>query len=98
MNGQNSVGVPLGGYTGGTFTTVAGGQLTLTNAIWSGETFAFDVTSQAGETLTVEYSSTLRSNQWQSLLTTNSPTGRVHIVDPHSNTNHYLFYRARTGS
>src|ERR1019366_5351106 len=31
--------------------------------------------------------STLRSNQWQILLTTNSPTSPVHIVDPHSITN-----------
>jgi hypothetical protein len=54
----------LGGFTGGSFTTVAAAQLTLTNATWIGGTFAFDVTSQAGQTLTVEYSSTLRSNQW----------------------------------
>ena len=98
MNGQNPAGAPLSGFTGGSFTTVSGAQLTLTNAIWSGGVFAFDVTSQAGQTLTVEYSSTLRSNQWQTLLTTNSPAGRVHIADPHSSTNRYLFYRARTGS
>jgi methionine-rich copper-binding protein CopC len=98
MNGQNPAGAPLGGYTGGAFTTVAGNQLTLTNALWSGGMFAFDVTSPVGQTLTVEYSSTLRSNQWQTLLTTNSQAGRVHIVDPHSSTNRYLFYRARNGS
>ena len=98
MYGQNPAGAPLGGYTGGTFTTVPGGPLTLTNAIWSGGTFAFDVTSQAGQTFTVEYSSTLRSNQWQTLLTTNSPAGLVHIVDPQSSSNPYLFYRARNGS
>jgi methionine-rich copper-binding protein CopC len=97
-NGQNPAGVPLGGFTGGSFTTVAAAQLALTNATWIGGTFTFDVTSQAGQTLTVEYSSTLRSNQWQILLTTNSPTSPVHIVDPHSITNRYLFYRARTGS
>jgi methionine-rich copper-binding protein CopC len=98
MNGQDLAGLPLSGYTGGTFTTASGGQLTLTNAIWSGGIFAFDIISQAGQTLTVEYSSTLRSNQWQTLLTTNSPTGLVHIADPHSSTNPYLFYRAQTGS
>ncbi len=98
MNGQDTAGAPLSGFTGGTFTTVSGGQLTLTNAIWSGGMFAFDVTSQAGQTLTVEYSSTLLPNQWQTLLTTNSPTGQVHIADPQSSTNRYLFYRARTGS
>ena len=98
MNGQDPASTPLSGFTGGSFTTVSGGQLTLTNAVWSGGMFAFDVTSQAGQTLTVEYSSTLRSNQWQTLLTTNSPTGQVHIADPHSSTNRYIFYRARTGS
>jgi methionine-rich copper-binding protein CopC len=98
MNGQNPAGVPLGGYTGGAFNTVAGNLLTLTNALWSGGIFAFDVTSPAGQTLTVEYSSTLRSNQWQTLLTTNSPAGRVHIIDPYSSTNRFLFYRARSGS
>jgi hypothetical protein len=60
--------------------------------------FSFDVTSQAGQALTVEYSSTLLPNQWQTLLTTNSPSGQVHITDPQSSTNRYLFYRARTGS
>jgi hypothetical protein len=99
VNGQNPAGTPLGGgFTGGDFKTVFVTQLALTNAIWSGGVFAFDVTSQAGQTLTVEYSSTLRSNQWQTLLTTNSPAGRVHVIDPHSSTNRYLFYRARTGS
>jgi hypothetical protein len=98
MNGQNPAGAPLSGFTGGTFTTTPGGQLTLTNAIWSGGMFVFDVTSQAGQTLTVEYSSTPRPNQWQTLLTSNSPASRVHIADPHSSTNRYLFYRARTGS
>lgn len=98
MNGQDTAGAPLSGFTGGTFTTVSGGQLTLTNAFWSGGMFAFDVTSQAGQTLTVEYSSTLLPNQWQTLLSTNSPTGQVHITDPQSSTNRHLFYRARTGS
>ena len=98
VNGQNPAGYPLTGLTGGTFTTVSAGQLTLTNAIWSGGAFAFDVISEAGQDLSVEYNSTLRPNQWQNLVTTNSPAGRVHIVDPHSSTNAHLFYRARTGS
>ena len=98
VNGTNSAGVALGGYTGGTFTTVSAGPLTLTNATWSGGTFAFDVASQAGQAFTVEYNSALRSNQWQTLLTTNSPAGLVHIVDPQSSTNLNRFYRARNGS
>jgi methionine-rich copper-binding protein CopC len=98
QNGQNLAGAALSGLTGGTFTTISAGPLTLTNALWSGGIFAFDVTSGAGQTLTVEYNSTLRSNQWQTLVTTNSPAGLVHIVDPQSSANPRLFYRARTGS
>src|ERR1035441_2217483 len=67
MNGQKPAGGPLSGVTGGGFSPTPGGQLTLTNAIWSGGMFVFDVTSQAGQTLTVEYSSTPRPNQWQTL-------------------------------
>jgi hypothetical protein len=98
MNGQNPAGQPLTGYTGGDFTTASEIQPRLVNPLWTGGTFSFDVTSQAGQTLTIEYSSTLRPNQWQTLLTTNNPPGQVHIVDPHSTTNRYLFYRARSGS
>jgi hypothetical protein len=56
------------------------------------------VLSQPTTNLTVEYSSTLRSNQWQTFLTTNSQSGNVHISDPQSRTNAQLFYRARNGS
>jgi hypothetical protein len=98
-NGQNPSGVLLGGYTGGTFTTASGNDvLTLTNPAWSAGVFSFDVLSQPTTNLTVEYSSTLRSNQWQTLLTTNSPSGTVHISDSQSRTNAQLFYRARNGS
>jgi hypothetical protein len=95
--GQNPAGVPLAGSVGGTFTT-AGTQLALTNAAWSASGFSFNVTSPAGQTLTVEYTGNLRSNQWLALLTTNSPAGQLHIVDPRSLTNRSLFYRARTGA
>lgn len=67
------------------------GPLILTNSAWSGDAFSFDVTSSAGQTFTVEYSATMLTNQWQTLLTTNSATGRVRIT--HSATNQYLFYR-----
>ena len=67
--------------------------LVLTNAAWSNGTFTFDVFSSSGQSLTVEYSSTLLTNQWQPLLTTNSATGIARIT--HSATNQYLFYRAR---
>lgn len=100
MNAQNPSGTPLGGpVRGGTFTTaLANVSLTLTNAAWNPGAFSFDVLSLASQTLTVEYSSTMRSNQWFTLLTTNSPGGRVRIADPQSSTNSRLFYRARTGS
>ena len=97
MNGQDPLGAPLGGYTGGTFTT-ASATLALTNATWSTGVFSFDVKSPPGTTLTVEYSNTPGSNQWQSLLTTNSPAGLVHITDPGSSASPRLFYRARSGS
>lgn len=76
----------------------AGGPLVLTNAAWMGNLFSFDVTSLAGQTFSVEYSSNMLTGQWHTLLTTNSPTGRVQIADPNSATNRYLFYRARNGS
>lgn len=98
VSGQNPAGQSLTGYTGGTFTTSSENPPMLANPAWIGGIFSFDVISQAGQTLTVEYSSTLRSNQWQTLLTTNNPPGQVHIVDPRSTTNRYLFYRVRNGS
>ena len=98
VDGQDPAGNHLTGYIGGSFTTTPGTQLMLTNTVWSGGMFGFDVTSAPSQTFTVEYGSTLRSNQWQVLLTTNSPTGLVHIVDPQSSINRYLFYRARNGS
>ncbi|HMJ92431.1 MAG TPA: Ig-like domain-containing protein [Candidatus Acidoferrum sp.] len=66
--------------------------LVFTNAAWSGGAFAFDVLSSPGQLLTVEYSSTLLTNGWQPLLTTNSATGLARIS--HAATNQHLFYRA----
>jgi len=98
VNGQNPVGDLLTGYTGGTFTTAFENPRRLTNLAWTEGIFSFDVISPAGQTLTIESSSSLRPNEWQTLLTTNNPPGQVHIVDPHSTTNRHLFYRARNGS
>jgi methionine-rich copper-binding protein CopC len=98
MNGQNLAGTPLIGSTGGSFTTTAGSQLTLMNAGWSLGIFGFDVSAAPSQTLTVEYKSALNLTPWQPLVTTNSGSGVVHIVDPQSSTNNHLFYRARTGS
>jgi hypothetical protein len=69
------------------------GPLILTNAAWSGGVFAFDVISSPGQTFAVEYSSTLITNQWLSLLTTNSATGLLRVT--HTGANPYLFYRAK---
>lgn len=98
VSGQNPAGDLLTGYTGGTFTTASENPPRLTNLAWIEGLFSFDVISQGGQTLTIESSSSLRPNQWQTLLTTNNPPGQVHIVDPRSTTNRYLFYRARSGS
>ena len=69
------------------------GPLILTNAALSVGVFRFNVLSSPGQTFTVEYSSTMRTNQWLTLLTTNSATGVVQITHPA--TNQYFFYRAR---
>jgi len=95
-NGQSASGAPLSGYTGGSFTT-ASPVVALTNAALSSGVFSFDVASLPGTTLTVEYKDALISNQWQTFLTTNSPTGLVHITDPGSSANARHFYRARNG-
>ncbi len=97
MNGLGVSGNPLTGQTGGSFTTAApASSILLTNATWNPGAFSFDVASPSGQTLTVEYTSTLGSTQWHMLLTTNSPGGMVHITDPQASTNRCLFYRARS--
>jgi len=74
-------------------------QITLTNGVRAANTFSFDVVAPASQTITVESSSTLQAGSWTSLTTTNMPAGgRAHVSDPHSTTNRYIFYRARTGS
>ena len=72
----------------------------LTNAGWSGGRFGFDVTTAAGQTVTIVSSTNLGtgSSNWPILLTTNSPGVLFHVTDPRSSTNKYLFYRARNGS
>ncbi len=74
----------------------ATGPLVLTNAAFAAGVFGFDVTSAAGQTFTIEYVTNL-PGLWQSLLTTNSATGRLRITDPRSTTRRELLYRARNG-
>jgi hypothetical protein len=73
--------------------------LVLTNASWSGHTISFSVTSAADQSLTIQYnaSASLSSNQWKTLLTTNSTTGVVQVKDAVNTTNAHVFYRARSG-
>jgi len=87
-----------GASTEFTLTTLGGTPATplvLTNALRTGNVFAFDVTSAAGKTLIVESRTNLAMGEWEILLTTNSPAGRVHITDPRAVTNRSLFYRVR---
>ena len=102
VSGQDPDGSPLAGSVEGLFRTGssggAAGPLILANPTRAANTFSFDVTSSTGQTFTVEYSASLLSNSWNALLTTNSPGGRVHVTDPWSPTNLYLYYRARNGS
>jgi hypothetical protein len=72
----------------------------LTNAIWSGGTFGFNILTSPGQIVTVIYNTNLTStfSSWPILLTTNSTGSTAHISDPHSATNKTLFYRARNGS
>jgi hypothetical protein len=65
----------------------------LTNASWSNGTFSFDVRSAPGQGLVIEFSSTLLTNQWATLLTTNNASGSVRVS--HTTGSSYLFYRAR---
>lgn len=97
MNGKSELGDALTGFTGGTFTTAPSAAVVLTNAHWAGGVFSFDVSSSPGQFLTIEFSGTLHSNSWQTLLTTNSPGSRVHVMDPASSANPRRFYRARAG-
>jgi len=72
--------------------------LRLTNGVWAGNAFSLDVTGPPSQAIVVQYSSTLLSNSWNTVLNTNIPAGgRVHLTDPHSVSNRYLFYRAKTG-
>jgi hypothetical protein len=75
----------------------AGGQLVLTNAVWSPGVFSFDVLCTNGQTVTIEYTNALRTGAWPKLLTTNSPGTKIHIVSPQAVSNSSLYYRARNG-
>jgi hypothetical protein len=81
--------------TGGSATNVS---IVLTNtARPTNGAFSFDVLSPAGQTVTIEYSTTLKPGSWSTLLSTNNSSGRVRIADPQAGINPYRFYRGRNG-
>jgi hypothetical protein len=84
-------------YTEFPVITAGGGRLVLTNAVFAGGSFSFDVLCSIGQTVTVEYKTNLSASAWQTLLTTNSLGDRFHAVAPQSVTNRSLFFRARSG-
>ena len=95
VTGENLPGDPLEGDHFGYFRT-SGAPLVFTNLTRAVGITSFDVKSSTGQSFTVEYSVTMLTNQWQTLVATNSATGLLRIN--HSATNKYLFYRARKNS
>ena len=89
--------------TGTQFTiNTAGGAVITTpvvsNPVWSGSNFDFDVTTSVNQTLKVRFStdSSLPISQWQTILTTNSPGTSVHIaIPPQAGANG--FFRIQSG-
>jgi methionine-rich copper-binding protein CopC len=80
-------------------TTLPTGPINLTNVSSSGNTISFYVTSDVGQSLTVQYntSSTIDSNQWHTLLATTNTTGSVLVNDSAHTSGKQVFYRAITG-
>jgi hypothetical protein len=72
----------------------------ITNLVWFNRTNSFDVVTSAGQTLTVVSSTdcALPLAQWPTLLTTNSPGTRVHVIDSRPATNRVMVYRVRNGT
>lgn len=72
----------------------------ITNPLWSGGVFGFDLLTTAGQTVTVVYTTNAGDSltNWPILLTTNSPGTQIHISDPASGSSPALFYRARNGN
>src|SRR5262249_22715805 len=74
------------------------GTLVLTNAVWNGTTFSFEVNCSPGQTLSVDSSVDLSPNSWQLVLTTNAPGNKVLISVPVSGASGNRLFRARNGS
>jgi hypothetical protein len=80
--------------------TIGGARPVLTNAVWSGGSFSFDILTTTGQALTVVSSTNcaLPLAQWPILLFTNSPGARVHVTDTRPATGRGMVYRVRNGT
>jgi len=83
-----------------TLNTAGAALPVVTNAVWSGGSFSFNVLTTAGQTLTVVSTTNCAQPlaQWPTLLTTNSTVTRVHVIDPRPATNRVMVYRVRNGT
>ena len=72
----------------------------VTNVVCSGGSCSFDVLTAAGRTLTVVSTTdcALPLAQWLTLLTTNSPGAREHIIDPRPATSRVMVYGVCNGT
>jgi hypothetical protein len=84
--------------TGGSATgTGGGGPVTLTNASWSSGAFSFNVLSDVGQSLIIQFNSSFASGPWQTLVATNSATGVVQVTDSVNTGKPSVVYRAQLG-
>lgn len=88
----------VGRSSGTTFTlsTLGGTNVappSFTGVAWNGTDFLFGISGTPGTAITVQYSATLLSNSWTTLLTTNPASGTATITDTNSKSNPRRFYR-----
>lgn len=83
-----------------TATTTAASPPALTNFVWSGGIFGFDVVTASGQKVTVVSTTNLATPlaNWSVLQTFTNTGTSFHISDPRSITNPATFYRARSGN
>src|ERR1035441_3517249 len=83
-----------------TLNTAGSVRPVVTNVVCSGGSCSFDVLTAAGQTLTVVSTTdcALPLAQWLTLLTTNSPGAREHIIDPRPATSRVMVYGVCNGT